>query len=256
MYESPVSIVSDVSGGYRVALHGVACWSQVAPPAGYASPNAGVGSSSRLQPIDVSNVVSAQRTMLGSLSPVSAVGGGSIGDLVWTDLNRDGVHDVGEPGLSGVQLTLFDPSNRVLGRTLSGANGDYAFDHLAPGSYRVSASNLPSTMAITNPIRGRNTMLDSDVDAVTGQSTLVTIGVGERRATIDVGVIEAQTPSGLGSRVDVQVLPAPATDELALAQHRRSMLALLVMGVASLLAGSVLLGLAWPQRRLILHRTH
>jgi hypothetical protein len=256
VYESPVSIVSDVNGGYRVALHGVACWSQVAPPAGYASPNAGVGSSSRLQPIDVSNVVSAQRTMLGSLSPVAADGGGSIGDLVWTDLNRDGVHDVGEPGLSGVQLTLFDPSNRVLGRTLSGPKGDYAFDHLAPGSYRVSASNLPSAMAITNPIRGSNSMLDSDVDAVTGQSMLVTIGAGERRATVDVGVIEAQAPSGLGSRVDVQVLPPPATDELALAQHRRSMLALLVMGVAALLAGSVLLGLAWPQRRLIFQRTH
>jgi hypothetical protein len=99
-------------------------------------------------------------------------------------------------------------------------------------------------------------MVDSDVDAVTGQSALVTIGAGEQRATIDIGVIEAQAPSGLGSRVDVQLLPPPAADELALAQHRRSMLALLVMGIASLLGGSVLLGLVWPQRRLILHRNH
>jgi len=41
---------------------------------------------------------------------------------------------------------------------------------------------------------------------------------------------------------------------LALVRHRQSMLALLVVGIASLLAGSVLLGLTWPQRRTLFAR--
>jgi hypothetical protein len=251
--------MSGADGSYRLHLHGVACWSQVAPPAGYASSNAGVGSTARLQPIDVSDVVSAQRTVLGSLSPVTAGGDLSIGDLVWSDTDHDGRRGANEPGMAGVELTLFDQSNRVLAHTSSGADGHYLFDRLAPGSYRVGVSNLPPSMTISG-LGGGGDSLDTQVEAqvvaITGQTSPVHLAVGGQRATVDIGISQAPTIQGLGSKVDVPVLPAPETDQLALAQHHRSMLALLVVGIASLLAGSVLLGLAWPQRRLIVTRTH
>jgi len=262
-YRSPQSTVSGADGSYRLHLHGVACWSQVAPPAGFASSNAGVGSTARLQAIDVSNVVSAQRTVLGSLSPVTTGGDLSIGDLVWADADHDGRRGANEHGVAGVELTLFDQSNRVLARTSSGADGHYLFDRLAPGSYRVGVSNLPPSSTISGLAVGGHA-LDGQVDAqleaqqvaITGQTSPVQLAVGGQRATVDIGISQEPTIQGLGSRVDVPVLPAPDADQLALVQHRRSMLALLVVGIASLLAGSVLLGVAWPQRRLIVTRTH
>ncbi|MGB5687581.1 MAG: SdrD B-like domain-containing protein, partial [Candidatus Electrothrix sp.] len=36
--------------------------------------------------------------------------GGSIGDLIWNDLDGDGVHDTGEPGIDGVTVDLYQDS--------------------------------------------------------------------------------------------------------------------------------------------------
>ncbi len=65
----------------------------------------------------------------------------SIGDRVWLDANANGTQDPGEAGLAGVALSLADNSGPevVVATTTSGPDGAYVFDHLAPGSYRVSA---------------------------------------------------------------------------------------------------------------------
>jgi uncharacterized repeat protein (TIGR01451 family) len=62
---------------------------------------------------------------------------GEIGDLVWNDINRNGVPDPGEPGISGarVRLTNLD-TNQVFEQTTNG-NGNYLFTGLSPGNYRV-----------------------------------------------------------------------------------------------------------------------
>ena len=39
----------------------------------------------------------------------------SIGDWVWEDLNRDGIQDVGESGLDGFTVTLFDKDGNTVG---------------------------------------------------------------------------------------------------------------------------------------------
>ncbi|MEI8238820.1 MAG: SdrD B-like domain-containing protein, partial [Actinomycetota bacterium] len=248
-YRAPVSAVSNAAGSYQLALHGVACWSQVAPPAGYTTDNAGVGGVSRLTSIDVSSPAVIDRTVLGSLSPLAPNGTGSIGDQVWNDINRNGIHELIEPGLSGVELTLYDVSNRVLARMVSGPNGTYRFGDLPLGTYRVGASNLPAQMSFTIAGNGRDTPVDSDVDAVTGQTVLVRLADGQHLSTLDIGLVDDVAPATLHRTTTVRVLPAPATGQLALVRHRQSMLALLVVGIASLLAGSVLLGLTWPQRR-------
>ena len=42
---------------------------------------------------------------------------GAIGDLVWNDQNRNGIQDVGEPGVNSVTVTLRDAGNTVLATT-------------------------------------------------------------------------------------------------------------------------------------------
>ena len=72
-----------------------------------------------------------------------------IGDYVWLDVDRDGIQDLGEPGIGDVTLELwrdpngdgdFSDAGRL--RELStGANGDYLFDELASGLYSVRVTD-------------------------------------------------------------------------------------------------------------------
>ncbi|MFZ2615525.1 MAG: SdrD B-like domain-containing protein, partial [Anaerolineae bacterium] len=66
-----------------------------------------------------------------------------IGDLVWRDLDLDGIHDAGEPGIDGVLVELLDTSNSVIATDVTTNGGLYLFEGLVAGSYqvRIPASN-------------------------------------------------------------------------------------------------------------------
>jgi len=70
---------------------------------------------------------------------------GSIGDFVWNDLNRDGIQDLGEPGIGGVTVNLEDDTGTVIATTTTGPNGFYQFTGLCAGDYKVvvDESTLP-----------------------------------------------------------------------------------------------------------------
>src|SRR5207237_890327 len=61
----------------------------------------------------------------------------SIGNFLWNDLNHNGVQDGGEPGISGVTVTL---SGTASGTTITDANGFYQFSNLIPGNYTVTVT--------------------------------------------------------------------------------------------------------------------
>jgi hypothetical protein len=103
---------------------------------------------------------------------------GAIGDRVWLDSDADGVQDPGEDGLESVELTLYldddgipGPSagDSVVATTLSGPNGGYSFDFLAPGAYYTQvtgglAPDLVLSMGSTNPSALR-TIREGEPDA-------------------------------------------------------------------------------------------
>ena len=72
---------------------------------------------------------------------------GAIGDFVWYDSDRDGVQDVGEPGIPNVRMALYlnldgnDQLNpgvdRLVANTVTDADGGYLFPSLQPGTYFV-----------------------------------------------------------------------------------------------------------------------
>lgn len=92
-----------------------------------------------------------------------------IGNLVWYDVNNNGLRDAGEPGLAGAQVQLFKSGadNTVntgddvqIGATLTtGASGSYIFTTLGPANYYVRvtppAGYIPSGTPATT---------DNDVD--------------------------------------------------------------------------------------------
>ena len=75
-------------------------------------------------------------------------GAASVGDLVWSDADGDGVRDPGEPGLGGVTIDLIDiATGSVLATTTTAADGSYLFANLPPGTYIVEVTDTASVLS-------------------------------------------------------------------------------------------------------------
>lgn len=111
------------------------------------------------------------------------VGGGSIGNRVWYDLDADGVQDADEVSLAGVTITLTG-TNPTLGTTYTlttttDANGAYLFTGLAPDTYTIEVT-LPPGGIITD-VMDNGTLTPST-------STNVTITASEAHTDVDFGI--------------------------------------------------------------------
>src|SRR5690606_2055356 len=97
----------------------------------------------------------------------------SLGNVVWFDLNNDGLKNNGETGIAGVAVVLykddgatsagvFDPAEDTLLTTdTTDGNGYYLFNDLLPDDYFIHIPNSNWTAGAT-PLLG---MQSSDPDA-------------------------------------------------------------------------------------------
>ena len=106
-------------------------------------------------------------------------GTGSIGNRVWLDRNANGAQDSGETGINGVTVQLLDVSGNVIATTATSGDGNYSFEHLAPGTYtvKVVASSLPAGVAPS---------FDLDGTATANTATLQ-LAAGATRTDVDFG---------------------------------------------------------------------
>jgi Calx-beta domain/SdrD B-like domain len=75
----------------------------------------------------------------------------TVSGMKFNDLNGDGVHEDGEPGLAGWTVQFDVGGDGTVDRTATtDANGAYAFADIAAGSYRVSAVPQASWMSTTS----------------------------------------------------------------------------------------------------------
>ncbi|PZW48015.1 putative repeat protein (TIGR01451 family)/fimbrial isopeptide formation D2 family protein [Humitalea rosea] len=111
----------------------------------------------------------------------------TIGDRAFVDVNANGIQDAGDPGLSGVTVTLLDGSGMAIAgkTTTTDVNGDYLFEDLAPGSYGVQFT-APVGYVIT-PQNIGNDGADSDIDVTTGKTTSSFYTSGTTDLTLDGG---------------------------------------------------------------------
>ncbi len=68
----------------------------------------------------------------------------SISGFKWNDLDRDGIHDVGEPGLSGWTIQLYLQGGPLYASTTTLANGSYTFSNLPCTTFTVVEVNQPN----------------------------------------------------------------------------------------------------------------
>ncbi|HRJ40259.1 MAG TPA: SdrD B-like domain-containing protein [Caldilineaceae bacterium] len=80
----------------------------------------------------------------GTPSPTPTVATGSISGVVFEDINQNGIHEPGEPGLRAlVKLYLLDSDRQWA--TLSNKDGDYLFNRLPGGEYFIEITPLINT---------------------------------------------------------------------------------------------------------------
>ena len=115
----------------------------------------------------------------------------SLGDYTWMDVNRDGIQDADEPALPGVTVTLTradgsavtDASGNPVAAVTTDANGQYKFENLLPGDYKVSFQ-APAGFEATTSEAGDDRAADSN-----GASASVTVAQGQTDDTIDFGAV-------------------------------------------------------------------
>jgi hypothetical protein len=74
-----------------------------------------------------------------------------IGDLIWYDTNGNGVHDINEVGIAGVELKLKDKNSHVIAEAVTGITGRYVFENLLSGTYfiHIQFHSLPANYTLT-----------------------------------------------------------------------------------------------------------
>lgn len=107
---------------------------------------------------------------------------GSIGNLVWKDVDGDGKQDAGEPGIPGITVYLKNSSGTTIATDVTDSNGTYLFDGLAAGNYTVVV-NTPSGYTASPSNQGTNDAIDSDgspesVSLPTNSSSNLTVDFG------------------------------------------------------------------------------
>ena len=128
----------------------------------------------------------AQDWDFGLLDPAS-VAPARIGNLVWNDVNGDGIRNPGEPGMPGARVRLLaDGTGNLVKTATTDKDGFYRFKDVQPGTYDIEFA-LPTNRSFTLQDQGGDDAADSDADA-SGRVNDVTVAAGENNTSIDAGV--------------------------------------------------------------------
>jgi uncharacterized repeat protein (TIGR01451 family) len=120
---------------------------------------------------------------------------GSISGEIFSDLDYSNTQTLGDSYLSGVKIYLTDATNIRLDSTLSDSFGQYRFDSLLAGNYKLEVVKPLGTHTNLKDF-GTNEAIDSDIDTVTGRTDMFTINtlagvnsISRNLTNIDAGFI-------------------------------------------------------------------
>ncbi len=114
---------------------------------------------------------------------------GSIGNRVWKDVNGNGIQDAGELGRKDVQIALLNSAGQVIANTITNVSGNYKFNMLVAGNYKVRLTLPPDSSSVTAKDQETDDNSDSDFDRVTLTTDLIILAQGQNRTDIDAGLL-------------------------------------------------------------------
>ena len=123
---------------------------------------------------------------------VGFIGPASIGDFVWLDINDNGRQDDNEPGVEGISLNLLNTFGVIQQTVFSDADGQYLFEDLDPGLYRIILVGLDPIYTLSRSGQA-NEDIDSDFEMFNTliSSSILTLSSNESNLDIDLGLVPA-----------------------------------------------------------------
>ncbi|MEV8252778.1 SdrD B-like domain-containing protein [Rhodoglobus sp. NPDC076762] len=123
-------------------------------------------------------------------------GDAGVGDLLWLDVDNDGVQGTNEPGLPGIVMTVTSPGfdgifgneDDIIVTTTTDENGNYLVEGLPAGEVKVSYD--PTTLT-------EGYVPSSDLDGGVFSETTATLVSGETLLDVDFIVIGSATLNGI-----------------------------------------------------------
>lgn len=142
-----------------------------------------------------------------ALCSVILAGCVGAGNLVWLDENANGLQDAGEPGVTGVQITLYNEAGEALASTVSAADGSYQISLQGGAGNFAVGFELPAGYAFTAPTQGDEPANDSDVNPQTARTAL--LALSSVVSDVDAGlVLEAEPLAELVEPAQPTATPA------------------------------------------------
>jgi archaellum component FlaF (FlaF/FlaG flagellin family) len=133
-----------------------------------------------------------------------------IGDMVFEDLNGNGIRENSEQGINSITISIFadanqdgnpDSPNNPIATTVSATNfsnetqGNYGFS-VPPGNYVLVASDL-SGYSITRRNQGNDPAINSDYEPANARTATINLVANGNRADIDLGLYRFASISGI-----------------------------------------------------------
>ncbi|MHC4877874.1 MAG: SdrD B-like domain-containing protein [Planctomycetota bacterium] len=117
------------------------------------------------------------------LQPTAAVTG-----IVWDDVNEDGIRQMGEPGVEGVNVSArLDATGMVLTSTVTASDGTYTLAGLPAADVYVEF-DPPVGDRFTLRDVGPDDTIDSDPHRLTGRTDPFSLSAGETFDSVDAGL--------------------------------------------------------------------
>lgn len=165
-------------------------------PDGYAVSPKDAGADTVDSDFDQESGWSANVTLVSGERNLKLDGGlflAQIGDRVWHDLNRNGIQDAGEPGISNVTLKLYSGAGPVLQTVQTDANGNYSLMDLPTGTYRIEITKPGGYTAFSPTDQGADDSLDSDGTWTSSTASFasiqnISVAAGGVNLTLDTGL--------------------------------------------------------------------
>jgi len=234
------------------------------PPAGFIfSPqNAGddTEADSNVDPSGETGTITVADGEINNSIDAGLVPLGTVGNRVFNDANNNGIRDPGEQPIQGATVQLFvanadGTKGAVVDTIVTGADGNYLFDEVLSGSYIVVVTP-PAGFRIGAQDAGTDDTVDSDISPVTGESAVITVGIGQEVTDVDAGLVQDPTtpvnPGGPqlqsptitnapGPVAAPAPSPVPSTPPLAVTGSSSNVLATLAIAMMAV-GGTLLIG--------------
>ncbi|MFC4261563.1 SdrD B-like domain-containing protein [Ferruginibacter yonginensis] len=117
----------------------------------------------------------------------------TIGNLVWNDVNGDGIYQTTESGIAGVSVYLYDDNKNLVDNTVTNANGNYLFTNVKAGAYIIGFNNLPAGFIATTQTTANNADNDSDPNTINFETGEIIIAASTNNNNYDFGIRSTTT---------------------------------------------------------------